>query len=59
MLVQALSQDKYLLTRQLERLEDEQQQEVSELQAEIEKLRRTVEKQKRRRGAWGVLALRI
>ena len=30
MLVQALSQDKYLLTRQLERLEDEQQQEVAE-----------------------------
>ena len=52
MLMQALSQDKYLLTRQLERLEDEQQQEVSELQAEIEKLRRTVEKQKRRRGGW-------
>ena len=50
--MQALSQDKYLLTRQLERLEDEQQQEVAELQTEIEKLRRTLEKQKRRRGAW-------
>ena len=31
--VQALSQDKYLLTRQLERLEEESQQEVAELQA--------------------------
>ena len=50
--VQALSQDKYLLARQLERLEDEQQQEVSELQAELEKLRRNLEKTKRRRGAW-------
>ena len=51
-LMQALSQDKYLLARQLERLEDEQQQEVSELQAELEKLRRNLEKTKRRRGAW-------
>ena len=50
--MQALSQDKYLLARQLERLEDEQQQEVSELQAELEKLRRNLEKTKRRRGAW-------
>ena len=52
MLMQALSQEKYLLTRQLERLEDEQHQEVAELQAEIEKLRRNLEKQKRRRVGW-------
>ena len=50
--MQALSQEKYLLTRQLERLEDEQHQEVAELQAEIEKLRRNLEKQKRRRVGW-------
>jgi len=50
--LETLSQDKYLLTRQLERLEDEYQQEVAELQSEIERLKRTVEKGKRRRGAW-------
>jgi len=50
--LEVLSQEKYLMSRQLERLEDEYQQEVTELQAEIEKLKRNVEKQRKKRGAW-------
>ena len=43
--MQALEQDKYLLRRKLEKLDDEYQQEVLELQGDIHSVRKALEKQ--------------